>query len=158
MVHLNIYKTIHADVQAFDGFFATTFCFLPQKVNFLLYAAVDEIKCRSRYQYNQKKYGWIKPDDEDQNKEYDETLAYDVYERQKYAGGKIHRVKVDFIQKVTGAFAYNLFERLVDDVVKCIFGKILDQPGAEPMNASLYENGKNILQYEKSANSCYQGH
>lgn len=157
MVDFNIYKAVHADVQTLNGFFAAAFCFFTQLVNFLFNAAVDEVKCRGSNQNNQKKDGRIKPDDKDQYEKDDQAFADDVDERQQYAGGKVHRIEVNFVQKVGSAIADDLFKWLIDDVVKCVFGKVLYQPCAQFMNASLDKNSKNVLEYEKCANTCNQG-
>lgn len=157
MVDFNIYKAVHAYVQALDGLFAAALCFFAQLVYFLFNAAVDEIKCRGSNQNNQKKDGGIKPDDENEYEKNDQTFADDVDEWQKYAGGKVHRIEVYFVQKVCGAIADDFFKRLIDDVVKCVFGKVLHQSGAQFMNASLYKNSKNVFEDEKCANTSNQG-
>jgi hypothetical protein len=153
MVDLHIYQPIHANIEAFDRLFPFAFGPLTQIVYFLLNAAVDEIKGRGSDHHYKEKDGRIKPDDKNKYQDDHQAFADYIDKRDKDPGSKIHGVKMDLIQEVGGAFVDDLFEWLVDNMVKSAFRKILDQLRTELVYVLLYQYCEYVLDNKEKYHS-----
>ena len=149
MIHFDIHKSVHTYIEALDGVFSLALCALAEVVYFLLDAAVDKVKSRCGNDHDQEEDAGIEPDYEHQDKENHQCLTKNADKGNQDTSCIIDRIKMNFVQKISGSLVYDLVKWLVDDMVKSPFRKVLDQLSAKPVHAALYKDSHNILEQEE---------